>query len=187
MGRQRDTGLRHRLRVHEVGSDESGNGNAGILEEPSGGMAGADDHRRRQRPTRRPRRSRLLEQAGKDKTLTMFSSLVPAILNVTHRQRQQLRRRAPSPRRRQWMSNYGPSRQRCARRELRLEGWRAAAPSDGQLQQRHALRPAPRLAGSIPRWPVTGHRGFFPLTPPPPWADTCRPEHGTTPPADSSC
>ena len=57
------------------------------------------------------------------------------------------------------MSNYGPVGSGVSRK-LRLEGWRAAASSDGQLQQRHALRAASRLVGSIPDGPSPGHRGL---------------------------
>ena len=92
----------------------------------------------------------LLEQVGKDKTLTMFSSLVPAMLNVAIGNDSSCVASTIT-------AGAGVDdhlrarRQRCTCRQLRLEDWRAAASPDGQLQQRHALRPASRLVCSIPR------------------------------------
>ena len=97
---------------------------------------------------------------GKDKTLTMFSSLVPAMLNVMVGNDGSCVASTIEAAN-AWMAPYRPGRQRRACVQPRLEGRRAAAPSDGQLQQRHALRAASRLGGQVGRDNEVrgGHRG----------------------------
>ena len=100
-----------------------------------------------------------LGKVGKDKTTTMFSSLVPAMLNVLIGNDSSC------------VSQHDHGGQRVDGRlrpvgsnvggvEPRVDGRRTAAPADGRLQQRPALRPASESI-AVARWPsrrVTGHR-----------------------------
>ena len=104
-----------------------------------------------------------LGKVGKDKTTTMFSSLVPAILNgligndtscvsAGHHRRPCL----------DGHLRTGGQRRRPASK-LRVVGGRTHPPDARRLQQRAALRSASQLAPSMPDGPFSkGHRALFP-------------------------
>ena len=101
-----------------------------------------------------------LGKVGKDKTTTMFSSLVPAMLNVCIGNDGSCVTSTIAAAN-TWMATYGPVGSNVAASSYAWTHGRTAAPADGRLQQRTALRPASQLI-PVARWPfrrVTGpHR-----------------------------
>ena len=132
---------------------EPGHRHAGILEEPPGGVAGPERSRSGRDPgptTRKPQAIAWLGKVGKDKTTTMFSSLVPAMLNVLIGNDGSCVNSTIATPTTGW--RHSPVGSGVAASSA---AWAIGEPSsqtDGRLQQRPALRSASKENSSA-RWP----------------------------------
>ena len=98
-----------------------------------------------------------LGKVGKDKTTTMFSSLVPAMLNVLIGNDGSCVNSTIAAAD-NWMATLRTRWQQRGGVELRVDGRRTAAQPDGQLQQRPALRSASPVETTCPMALSKGHR-----------------------------